>query len=169
VGLGEGEALLHEVGSQHEAGALGFKLANKVFHVSNAGRVQLTEGLVEEGEFGGFEEEASDGEAFAHTGGKLAYGVLFARGEADALQEGGEGGGWFAEEVGEEFEVLFRGELLIVVVGMGEEGGVLANRAGIVLGLKAQHAQLAESRLEGGGEQAQEGGFSGAIMSRKEK
>jgi len=107
--LCEGEALLHEVGSEDEGSPLGFKLADEVFHVRNTWGVQLAEGLIEEGEFRGFEEEAGDGEAFAHTGGELAYGALFAGGQSDAFQEGGEGGSGLREELSEEFKVLLSG------------------------------------------------------------
>ena len=129
------------------------------------GDVEVGEGLVEEEEFGVGLEDAGEGGALAHALGVLADGAGEVGVEADGA-EGHLGGAYagaalFAVEGGEVVEVLHGGELVV------EHGGVahVGHAAALLVGRSAEDGDGAAGGGDEAGDDAEEGGFAGAVFA----
>ncbi len=133
------------------------------------GDVEVREGLVEEEEFGVGLEGASEGGALAHALGVLGYWAFQRWVEGDGAEghfggaDAGAGVVHFVEG-GEVIQVFEGGELVVEGGGMGHVGDAAASFGG-------RSAEDFDGALGGfgeAGEEAQQGGFAGAVFAQDE-
>ncbi len=143
----------------------GAEVGEEFDHVVGGGDVEVGEGLVEEEEFGVGLEDAGEGGALAHALRVLADGAGEVGVEADGAEGhlGGAdaGAAAVAVEGGEVVEVLHGGELVV------EHGRVahVGDAAALLVGAFAEDGDGAASGRDEAGDDAEEGGFAGAVFA----
>jgi len=154
------------VGGDEDGAVGGAELGEELDHLLDGFHVHVGEGLVEEEEFGLGEQDAGERGALPHALGVLAYGAGQGRVESDLAE------GFFRREAGvggvegaEVGQVFGSGEFVV------EHGGV-AHVADAVAGgvgrLSVEDGDFALGGLEESGEDAEKGGFAGAVFAKED-
>ncbi len=165
---GGGKAVGHE--DDADAGFVA-EFAEQGEDVLAVGGVEVAGGFVGEDEAGAVDERTGDGDALHLAAGKLGGKGVGAVGDADALEEGvdagGTFGGWGAEELEGELDVLGGGQRGQQVEELEDRADALATESGEAVGGKGFEGFAVEQDGSGIGsvhaaEAVEERGLSGA-------